>query len=287
MPGNPGSWWACDAYIDFRDRELAWLRSLSPDALARLATKDGEFEPHTMLTSGEVGLLLAGVKPAVLFACFSWPHDGSGRGSYSGHLAQAVLAPWFEQWDLEARGFRYRQITGACTEVVLHNGRHPRAGAVRAAFASDRAVVPWAEIGKALGYPSAALGHDNARIRYLAKDPSPFGPMAEEDENGAVMLEYDADSWDAEAVGKHFRTCADAVHPLGLELVLDARECGSWELEDVQELEPAAAAPPASRGKAAGREYDVLVPDEENYEEEGTGDEMEGETEEDHDEDIY
>ena len=231
------------AAIDFRKRELAFLHGLSVESKKALVPSwPGPSEPfpaHHLLLSGELALVLLGVKPCAVFGNGRWPGLGPA-------LWEAVLVPWAVAHAVVGRWFRLERIASAVvpSEVPGHPGffgwpilldTRDAVGCARAVsvLLGGDAVVQNAAVGAALGYPGSEGTATAASVYYMAandeayRDPAfPAEPIC-----CVPLVEYRAGRSDAAAVGAHFRRAADAVAAapgLGLALELDLQACSGW-----------------------------------------------------------
>lgn len=238
----------------FRELELAWLfslpRSVQKTLICRKLGDDEEFPAHHVNVSGEVGLLLAGVKPCVQASHGAWP-------AYGDELAKAI-APWATEFapELAEAHIEVGRAAGAVkpAEIPAHPGlggalfivrhSHPGAAAARAVFLSGRDVVPNGEIGRAFGYPGAddPAAHA-ASIQYMNADDEPYrSPRTPGAKVCCVpVLEFMARPSDARAIGTHFRMASNAARrSLGIQLSLDIEALNRWHDADLARLLQAA-----------------------------------------------
>lgn len=237
--------WARLAYEDVRDAELAFLHGLPAEDKRRMFPqwRRGPFPAHTILSCGELAMVLLGAKPSCMVAFAGWDDYGT-------RWARAVLTPWFQRHKLDERGFKTGRVAGINGSLIpadsdrvvwrdfpkghagsalFYNLNHADIAHVRKAFNGKHAGITDRDIGRALGYPTRS--GSNMTVYYHAKDPSLFRPPeSNEDVSSVTLLEY----WchpalsDAAAVGKHFRAVANALSQIGLEIALDVELCPEW-----------------------------------------------------------
>ena len=233
-PAPPASDRARAAYVRFRSLEVNWLCGLSvldqSKVLGGRPSIPDPFQPNHVVVSGEVGLLLAGVKPCVVFSHGRWTE-------YAAQMHAAVLRPWFSECGADL-GLELAQVTGASAPEhhpgfrgawVLLAPAHPGAPASRAAFLSNRNRLPNKQAAVAFGYP--APEEPNSQIYYMDADDAPYRnpccpnvPLC-----CCVVLQYSAPPSSAAAVGAHFRACSDAVRDvLHMSLSLDVEGLQHW-----------------------------------------------------------
>ena len=224
------------AFEEFVQMELSFYRGLSTQKKRRLtpAYKSGFFPAHHILFCGDTALCILGVKPCVHYGVGNWI-------GFSQEYHDHVVKPWFEKFQLGQHGFKLDLVTSAAIppEVSSHPGfkgtwmlvntQHPTHALTEAVFFSGKDRVANQVIGKAFGYPGRELAGFST-IYYMAADAQSFkDPAFPAEEICCVpMMEFTAIPADCDEIGKHYRSCADAMKSIGFRLAIDLDQCSGW-----------------------------------------------------------
>ena len=207
--------------------ELAWLNGLTVEEKKQLfpdwgAKDDPSIEApvERCCVTGEISLVLAGIKPCSVVSDDSYP-------AYSRKFYHEVLRPWYDKYFNEGCGFiceltapgaahflvgkKKRSDFGG--DAIFRNTEHMLSAFVTKVFSSIDRPAKNDELRVCFGIPARNYGNYVNWVNYTFQQSEGVRKLTQ-------CLTYRANEDDAAAVGKHFRRCRDAMQTLGYSISL-------------------------------------------------------------------
>jgi hypothetical protein len=214
------------------ESEVAWIKSLPVREKKKLFSGQWRDPPiNHICSTGEVALVLAGIKPCSIVSTGHYPDYGR---LYYEH----VLHPWYERYFAESSGFICELSapgvasytgsygdgmpvhTGFGNSSVFRNSKHEDAAHLAEMLTRTDRDVTNEEMRVSFGFPgSYNSGGNTSLVVYQFQNPEVIYKMKKV--CCSPCLDYTASEADAANVGRHFRRCREAMQSLGYSIALD------------------------------------------------------------------
>mmetsp|Transcript_13042 Transcript_13042/g.30009 ORF Transcript_13042/g.30009 Transcript_13042/m.30009 type:complete len:420 (-) Transcript_13042:29-1288(-) len=223
------------------DSEIRFMKGLGEETLKKMC--GGSWDPrfceggapiNHFSTSGEIGLVLAGVKPCSVVA----HHNLQEYGQL---LYRNVLRPWYEKYFSEDSGFVCELGSPGCAWYESDSGVADIAGGASMFINLNHSDASYAigilrtknsrattqeELRKVFGYPASDEGGIESLIEYQFQNPASIYKI--KNCCCSPCLDFRAIESDAASVGRHFRQCREGMLKLGYSLALDVYHQDEW-----------------------------------------------------------
>ena len=230
-----------EIFRELFDSEIRFMKGLGEERLKKMC--GGSWDPrfcagrapiNHFCTAGEIGLVLAGLKPCSVVQHYSLREFGQ-------LLHTNVIRPWYEKYFSEDSGFICELGSPGCAWYWSDKGKADVAGGASMFINLNHSDASYAigilktpnkkpttmeELRKVFGFPASMEGGIDSLIEYQFQNPEEIYKI--KNCCCSPCLDYFAIESDAASVGRHFRRCREAMLKLGYSLALDVYHQDHW-----------------------------------------------------------